>query len=421
MLDREFILKNRPVIERVCQAKNTKVDVDRLYKLIQERKDAITELNELQSQKNAISKAIGLKKRNKEDCSELFTQSKQIADNVKDKQEVLRNLESEEYELMTWIPNVLHESVPSGDNAQFELIKEAGEFKQSGINYYDMVQENQYIDFQRGAKIASSHFPLYRGKGAYLERILINFMIDVHIYFHGYQEVFTPYLVNENILFSTGQLPKMKEDMYHIGNDGLYLIPTAEPPVTCIHYDEILPYSEAEKKYVAYSACFRRESGSYGKETKGLKRIHQFNKVEMVRYSYPEESYNALEEMVTDAEKILQLLGLEYRVILLPDNDTSFASAKTYDIEVWAPGSGEFMEVSSISNFEDFQARRANIRYKDANNKNNYIHTLNGSGLATPRTVIALMEEYQTAENDFEFPPVLKDYMANGVLSFEKL
>lgn len=421
MLDREFILENRPVIERVCRVKNSDIDMDMLYRMLKQRKNIITELNELQSRKNALSKEIGIRKSRNEDCSQLFIQSKEIADSVKEKQETLKETEQKEKLLMAWIPNIPHDSVPHGKSAKFKMIRETGDYNERENNYYDMVQKNGYIDFQRGAKIAASHFPLFVGKGAYLERVIINFMIDAHIYFHGYKEVFTPYLVNESVLFSTGQLPKMKDDMYNLEHDGLYLIPTAEPPVTCIHYNEILPYNEVQKKYVAYSACFRRESGSYGKDTKGLKRIHQFNKVEMVRYAYPEESYDVLDEMVANAERILQLLGLKYRIILLPDNDLSFASAKTFDIEVWAPGSREFMEVSSISNFEDFQARRANIRFKDENNNNSYVHTLNGSGLATPRTVIALMEEYQTSDNDFEFPPVLKDYIANGVISFEKL
>jgi seryl-tRNA synthetase len=295
------------------------------------------------------------------------------------------------------------------------VIKETGTLNEKNRNYYDICTEKNYIDFKRGAKLAASSFPLYVGKGALLERTLINFMLDLHIEKHGYLEIFPPFLVNYNSLYSTGQLPKMEEDMYSLSKeDNLYLIPTAEVPVTNIYNDEILFEKDLPKKFTAYSACFRREAGSYGKETKGLKRLHQFNKVEMVRYSHPDKSDEALEEMLLEAEEVLRLLGLSYRVILLPGNDTSFSSAKTYDIEVWAEGTKEYMEVSSVSNFLDFQARRANIRFKNKDGKNTFIHTLNGSGLATPRTVIAIIEHYQTEDNDFEFPPVLRDYIKYG-------
>ncbi len=421
MLDREFVLQNRSLIEKVCSVKKTKIDIEKLYTIMQERKQIITELNDLQSKKNILSKEIALRKKNKEVCEELFTESKRISESVKKMQETLNIKENDENELMKWIPNIPHSSLPSGDNASFEIIREKGKFEPKKLDYYSIAEDKGYVDFKRGAKLSASHFPLYIGKGAYLERMLINFMIDAHIYLHDYNEVFTPFLVNENVLFATGQLPKMRDDMYFIENDNMYLIPTSEPPVTCIHLNEILEYDDVMKKYVAYSACFRREAGSYGKDTKGLKRVHQFNKVEMVRYAFSDNSYEVLEQMVSNAEEILDLLGLDYRTILLPDNDISFAAAKTYDIEVWAPGSKEFLEVSSITNFEEFQARRANIRYKNKNGKNTFIHTLNGSGLATPRTVIAIMEQYQTEKGDFEFPPALQEYIAKGVSYFESL
>ncbi len=421
MLDRDYIIANRPEIESILKTKKIKLDVDCLYKTIKERKSIINELNCIRNEKNSISKKIAEYKKQKSDCSELFKESKIIAEKTKKLNEVLRNIEEKEMEMMKWIPNIPHKSVPSGENAKFEIIKDCGSFDKKELSYDAITEKHKYTDFKRGAKIAASHFPLYIGKGAYLERILINFMIDVQIHLHNYKEVFVPYLVNENVLFSTGQLPKLKDDMYFIGNDDLYLIPTSEPPVTNIHMNEILRADELPIKYTTYSACFRREAGSYGKDTKGLKRVHQFNKVEMVRFVHPDDSDKELEIMVGNAEKILELLGLSYRVIIIPDNDLSFASSKTYDIEVWAPGSGEFLEVSSISNFNDFQSRRANIRFKDKNNKNIFIHTLNGSGLATPRTMISIIEKYQTEDGDFEFPPILQDYILRGASIFNEL
>ncbi len=421
MLDRDYIISNRPEIEHLLKIKKVNLDIDCLYETISKRKAIINELNGIRNKKNSISKKIAEYKKQKLDCSELFNESKIISGKTKELNEVLKKIEEKELEMMKWIPNIPHKSVPNGENAKFEITKEYGSFDRKKLSYDVITEKHLYTDFKRGAKIAASHFPLYTGKGAYLERILMNFMIDVHICLHNYKEVFTPYLVNENVLFSTGQLPKLKDDMYFIGNDNLYLIPTAEPPVTNIHMNEILRADELPIKYAAYSACFRREAGSYGKDTKGLKRVHQFNKVEMVRFVHPDDSEKELQIIVENAEKILTLLGLSYRLILIPDNDLSFASSKTYDIEVWAPGSGEFLEVSSISNFNDFQARRANIRFKDENNKNIFVHTLNGSGLATPRTMIAIIEQYQTEDGDFEFPPILQDYIARGVSIFNEL
>ncbi len=421
MLDREFIVNNRDKVEYALKVKHVNLNIEELFSYIEKRKTIINQLNNLREKRNSVSKEIANKKRAGEDISSLLEESQQIAKSVKTMQSELQEIEEKEYNLMQWIPNIPHESVPSGENAKYKIIKEFGSFEEKQFNYYDIVTKKGYIDFKRGAKLSSSHFPLYMDKGAYIERILINFMIDVHKYIHGYTEIFPPFLVNERTLFNTGQLPKLKEDMYYIQNDKLYLIPTAEPPVTGIYSNEILMEKDLPYKFVAYSASFRREAGSYGKDTKGLKRIHQFNKVELVQYAHPDNSYNTLEEMLKNAEKILQLLELDYRVILLPDNDMSFASAKTYDIEVWTCGSKEFMEVSSVSNFEDFQARRLNIRYKDKNGKNHFIHTLNGSGLATPRTLIALIEKYQTPAGDFEFPEIINDYIARGATIFDNL
>ena len=415
MLDREFITANREIVEKTCRAKKAKIDFDKLYSLIEERKQFINKLNQLREEKNKLTEEVPKIKKQGGDVKPLLDKSKEISALIDEAQKRTTSAEEEMKEILIWIPNITEDDVPAGENAVFKVMKTNGVFAEKEKNYYDICTERNYIDFKRGAKIASSSFPLYVGKGALLERTLINFMLDLHIEKHGYLEIFPPFMVNYNSLYSTGQLPKMEEDMYGLDKgDAMFLIPTAEVPVTNIYNDEILFEKEIPKKFVAYSACFRREAGSYGKETKGLKRLHQFNKVELVRYSLPEESRKAHEEMLEEAEKVLKLLDLSYRVILLPDNDTSFSSAKTYDIEVWAEGLKEFLEVSSVSNFLDFQSRRANIRYKNRDGKNLFIHTLNGSGLATPRTVIAIIEHYQTSDNDFEFPPILKDYMKHG-------
>ncbi|MGE3062968.1 MAG: serine--tRNA ligase [bacterium] len=415
MLDREFIIANRSIIEKTCSVKKTKIDIDKLYSLIDARKQSVNKLNQYREEKNKLTEEVPKIKKQGGDVKPLLDKSKEISLLIGESEKVLETAENEMNIIMSWMPNILEADVPSGENAVYKTIRERGDFSEKTKNYYDICTENNYIDFKRGAKIAASSFPLYMGKGALLERTLINFMLDLHIEKHGYLEVFPPFMVNYNSLYSTGQLPKMEEDMYGLDKgDAMFLIPTAEVPVTNIYNDEIVPEKDLPKKFVAYSACFRREAGSYGKDTKGLKRLHQFNKVELVRYSLPDESRKAHEEMLEEAERVLKLLDLSYRVILLPDNDTSFSSAKTYDIEVWAEASKEFLEVSSVSNFLDFQARRANIRYKNREGRNAFIHTLNGSGLATPRTVIAIIEHYQTADNDFEFPPILKDYMKHG-------
>jgi seryl-tRNA synthetase len=282
------------------------------------------------------------------------------------------------------------------------------EFDFPPLDHIAIAERNGLLDLMRGAKISGSGFPIYSGEGARLERSLINFMLEFHIQRHGYTELMVPLLVNRKTMTGTGQLPKLEADMYRVDEDDLFLIPTAEVPVTNIFADEVLGAHDLPKKYVAYTPCFRREAGSYGKDTKGLQRLHQFNKVEMVRFVKPDSSYDALEEMLADAEDILQALGLHYRVLELCSGDLSFASAKTYDLEVWAPGMQKYLEVSSVSNFEEFQARRANIRFRDEQGKIGFLHTLNGSGVATPRLMIAMLETYQNGNAQLELPDVIK-------------
>jgi seryl-tRNA synthetase len=311
------------------------------------------------------------------------------------------------------VPNIPNSDVPSGGEENNLFVREWGvkkEFDFKPKDHLQLAEENELLVLKRAAKISGSGFVGFWDFGAKLERALINFMLDYHTRNNGYKEVMLPVLVNRTTMTGTGQLPKLENDMYHIDQDDLFLIPTAEVSVTNLFSQEIVDKNQLPIKLVSYSPCFRREAGSYGKDTKGLQRLHQFNKVEMVRFTKPEESYLALEEMVNNAESILQALGLHYRLVTLATGDLSFASAKTYDLEVWAPGSQTYLEVSSVSNFEDFQARRASIRYRDENGKGRYVHTLNGSGLATPRTMIALLETYQNSDGSISIPDVLKPY-----------
>jgi len=321
-------------------------------------------------------------------------------------------------EILLFIPNMPHASVPVGKSAENNVVVREWlpdgfsiEKQEKVFDHVELGKKLKILDFERGAKISGSGFPLYIGKGATFERALINFMLDYHLDHHGYSEVFPPFLVNRDSMRGTGQLPKMAEDMYHLEKDELYLIPTAEVPITNIYRNEILNESDLPIKHVGYSACFRREAGSYGKESKGFLRVHQFNKVEMVKLVKPETSYDELEKLVKDAEDILQALKIPYRILLLCTGDLSFSAAKCYDIETWSPAENHWLESSSCSNFENFQARRANIRFRnDQTKKPEFVHTLNGSGLATSRLMVSLLENYQTPEGKIIVPEVLQKY-----------
>jgi seryl-tRNA synthetase len=342
---------------------------------------------------------------------------RKVSDKIKEFDLEIQEIEKEIYEILKRIPNVPHSSVPVGDESQNKEIKRWGKFPEFDFtpkDHLQIVKDLDIVDFQIGSKIAGTGFPLYKGLGALLERALINFMLDLHTTKHNYTEIFPPFLSNRESMFGTGQLPKLEEDMYICKDDDLFLIPTAEVPLTNIHRDEILPGEFLPKYYTAYSACFRREAGSYGKQTKGFIRVHQFNKVELVKIVLPETSYDELETLLRDAEEVLQLLELPYRVMILATEDLSFSAAKCYDIEVWAPAEKKFLEVSSCSNFEDFQARRTGIRFKrTSNSKPEFVHTLNGSGVATARLMVALLETYQTDEGTVMVPNVLRKYMRN--------
>ncbi len=415
MLDLKFIRENAELVKEAVRNKNEKANIDRILELDEAKRIAQFNFDQKKADQNKVSKEIGLKKKNKEDASELLAQMGSVAQEIKELKNILTDAENALNEAILWVPNMPHENVPIGKSEDDnQTIREWGakrNFSFKPADHVEIADKNGLLDLERGAKISGSGFPIHTGMGARLERALINFMLDYHLIHHGYQEIMVPSIVNPTSMQGTGQLPKLKDDMYCISEDDMYLIPTAEVPITNFYADEILKNEDLPKKFVGFSNCFRREAGSYGKDTRGLQRLHQFNKVEMVRFVHPDESWKVLDEMVNDAEDILKALNLPYRVLRLCTGDTSFASAMTYDLEVWAPGADKYLEVSSVSNFVDFQARRASIRFRDNEGKVQFVHTLNGSGLATPRTIIAILENYQNEDGTFEIPEVLKPYL----------
>jgi seryl-tRNA synthetase len=415
MIDIKYIRSNPDIVRKAIVDKNEKADLDTLLAADEKRRKLQYDFDQLKAQQNAVSQVIAQKKRAKDDANAELSEMSKVAEEIKIIQSALNEINSEVESLLLTIPNIPHPSVPVGrDEALNEVIRHEGEARKFGFepkDHLDVATANEMLDLPRGAKISGSGFPIYTGIGAKLERAIITFMLEYHLQKHGYRELMVPLVVNRKTMTGTGQLPKLEEDMYHISEDDLFLIPTAEVPVTNIYSDEVLSFKDLPQKFVAYTPCFRREAGSYGKDTRGLQRLHQFNKVEMVRFVEPEQSEAALEEMLADAEEFLNAFGLHYRVVSLCSGDVSFASQKTYDLEVWAAGSGKYLEVSSVSNFGEFQARRANIRYKDPEGKMRHLHTLNGSGLATPRLMIAILESYQQADGSLEIPSVLKPFM----------
>lgn len=416
MLDIKFIRANPELVRNAIRNKNEKADLDALLEADELRRKLQFDFDQLKARQNQVSQTIAQKKKAKEDATDLLQEMSAVADEIKTLNTALNEANTRLENLLLQVPNVPHPSVPVGsDESANKIVREWGTkpcFDFEPLDHLEIAERNRLLDLPQGAKLSGSGFPVYTGRGAALERALINFMLNFHIREHGYTEVSVPVLVNRKTMTGTGQLPKLEDDMYRVDLDDLFLIPTAEVPVTNLHADEVLRQDQLPLKYVSYTPCFRREAGSYGKDTRGLQRLHQFNKVEMVRLVEPESSYNALEEMLLDAERILQALGLHYRVVQLCTGDLSFASAITYDLEVWAPGVGKYLEVSSVSNFDDFQARRANIRYRDKDGKPRFLHTLNGSGLATPRLFIALLENYQNSTGGVDLPTPLTGYLA---------
>ncbi len=415
MLDLK-ILRESP--ERVREAlKNRRItcDLEGLLQLEQERRTLLTEIERDRHALKEGSEAFAKQQAAGGKAAAPPSQLKQRSDQIKQREQRLKELEEQTRARCELIPNIPHASVPVGDASANHVVRTIGQKPSLGFtpkSHLELARQLGLIDFERAAKISGSHFPLFAGVGARLERALINWMLDVHTKEHGYTEIAPPYLVNRASMFSTGQLPKFEEDMYRLKDDDLFLIPTAEVPVTNLHREEILEEAQLPVTYAAYSACFRREAGSYGKETRGLVRVHQFDKVELVKFTTPETSYNELERLVNNAETILQRLGLHYRVVSLATGDLSFAAAKCYDLEAWAPGLNQYLEVSSCSNFEEFQARRASIRYRQAATKKPaFVHTLNGSGVALARSVICLLETHQQADGHIRIPEALRPYL----------
>jgi len=394
-----------------------KLDIGPLLEAEERRRAVLLETEGLRAQQNAASAEIGALLKNKQDASGRIAAMKEIAGRIDVLEGELRDLEEQVNKLVLTIPNIPHASIPRGAPENKQVVRTWGEPPKFGfkpLNHVEICQKLDIVDFARGTKLTGSNFLLFKNAGARLERALINFMLDLHTSKHGYVEVSPPFLVNRASMTGTGQLPKLEDDMYRLKDEDLFLIPTAEVPVTNIFRDEILDEGRLPVYYTAYSACFRREAGSYGKDTKGLTRVHQFDKVEMVKFSKPENSYEELESLVGNAEEVLQILGIPYRVVALTTEDLSFSAAKCYDLEAYAGGADAWLEVSSCSNFEAFQARRANIRFRRKDSKKvEFVHTLNGSGLAMPRTMIAILENYQQADGSILIPQALRPYMNN--------
>lgn len=414
MLDLKFIRDNFDLVKENIVRKNEKADLSEFLILEEKRRDFIQTTEKLKNERNVVTKEISNLKRTGGDADALIAEMKVVSDKIKELDENLNQIESKIYETITRLPNMLAEFVPVGKTAEDnKVIHSWGEIQPQKLkkNHIEISKALGILDFERGAKVSGSGFSFYIGKGAKLERALIDFMIDYHVQKHGYTEFWSPFMVNEASMFGTGQLPKMAEDMYYAKEDDMYLIPTAEVPLTNYHRDDTLKVEDLPKKICGYTPCFRRESGSYGKEVHGFLRVHQFNKVEMVNFCLPEKSFEQLEILTGEAEDILKELGIPFRRLLLCSGDTSFSSAMTYDLEIWAAGEEKWLEVSSCSNFVDFQARRANIRFKRTpSSKPEFVHTLNGSGVATSRLYATILENYVQEDGSVIVPEVLRPY-----------
>jgi seryl-tRNA synthetase len=414
MLDINFVRNNLELVKKKVEAKGVAFNEARFVEIDQLRRRLLADSEELKGKKNRLAKETGMQKKSGASTRELELQSIEISKMVAGLESELQAVETEFHDFLLNIPNLFHDSVPAGHDASCnELIREWGErpsFTFAPLPHWELGESGKTLDFARAAKISGSRFTLYFDALAKLERVLVQFMLDVHTGENGYREVLPPFLVNDASLIGTGNLPKFKDDLFKIEGYNLYLIPTAEVPLTNIHRDETLDESQLPVKYVAYTPCFRSEAGSHGKDIRGLVRQHQFNKVELLKFTAPDRSYAEHETLTADAESILRKLNLPYRTMILCSGDLSFSSAKTYDIEVWMPARAGYLEISSCSNFENFQARRARIKYKGKDGKKDFVHTLNGSGLAVGRTVAAIMENYQTADGKIRIPDILRPY-----------
>ena len=416
MLDLKFIRENPDKVKKACVDRGRPADIDGLLALDEKRRGLLKETEEIKRVKNVESEEIAKLLREKKDAKAKIADMKTLSEKEKALDEQIRDVEKKIQDALYNIPNVPHSSVPVGKDASANKTVRAWgkerKFDFKPLTHIELGEHLDILDFPRASKITGSNFPLFKGDGAKLERSLINFMLDLHTKEHGYREIFPPFLVNRASMTGTGQLPKFEEDMYRLKDEDLFLVPTAEVPLTNLHMNEILEEEALPIYYTAYTACFRREAGSYGKETKGLIRVHQFDKVELVKFVKPAASYDELEKLVSNAETVLQKLDLQHRIVMLSTGDLSFAAAKCYDFEAYAPGVAAWLEVSSCSNFEDFQARRSNIKYRSKETgRSEYVHTLNGSGVAMARTVIAILESFQNKDGSVTIPEVLRPYM----------
>ncbi len=420
MLDIKILRQNPEIIKDALKKRNNDLDIDPAVELDKKRREILVDVERKKASQNEISKKIPQMKKNGENTDEIFKEMKELSNNIKELDEQVRRIDEELRDFMLRIPNIPNESCPIGaDDSENEEQRRFGEptkFDFEPKAHWDIGTDLDILDFERGTKVAGTRFTVYKGLGARLERSVIQYFLNTHTE-NGYTEIFPPFMVNRASMTGTGQLPKFEEDAFKVANNGFFMIPTAEVPVTNLYRDEIINGAELPIKYCAYSACFRAEAGSAGRDTRGLIRQHQFNKVELVKFVKPETSYDELEALTNDAEKLLQGLKIPYRVVALSTGDLGFSSAKTYDIEVWMPSYGRYVEISSCSNFEDYQARRANIRFKDSpKDKAQFVHTLNGSGLAVGRTVAAILENYQNADGTVTVPEALVQYMGTNII-----
>ena len=421
MLDMKFVRENPELVMEAVKKRNGNLDLTEFLELDKKRREITVQVETLKSERNSASQEIGKLKKAGQDATEQMAAVRALGDKIAEDDKELKEIEIRLKEILLTIPNIPADDVPVGaDDSANPVVRtwgEPGKFEFEPKAHWDIGEGLNIIDFERGVKVSGARYIFYRGLGARLERAVISFFLDLHTEKHGYTEMFPPFIVNGASMQGTGQLPKFAEDMFKLENGDMYLIPTAEVPVTNYHRDEILTAAELPIRYTAYSGCFRAEAGAAGRDTRGLIRMHQFNKVELVKFTKPEESWDELEKLTLDAEEVLQLLGLPYRVVRLCTGDLGFSSATTYDLEVWLPAANCYREISSCSNFLDFQARRANIRFRrDAKAKPEFVHTLNGSGVAVGRTVAAILENYQQADGSVIVPEVLRKYMGCDVI-----
>lgn len=425
MLDLKFVRSNPEAVREGMRKKRAEAPLDELLALDEQRRRELFQVEQLKNERNQNSQQVSEYKKTGQDASRLIERTREISKEIKERDEEITRIDARIQEILLAIPNIPHASVPEGDDETDNVeVSRWGEPRQFGfepVAHWDLGVNLDILDFERGVKISGSRFVVDKGLGAKLERSLVNFMLDLHTREHGYREVFPPVLVNTDSMIGTGQLPKFASDMFKCEGYDYYLAPTAEVPVTNLHRDEILDADQVPIYYCAYTPCFRAEAGAAGRDTRGLIRVHQFNKVELVKFVRPESSYDELEKLVANAERVLQLLGLPYRKVQICTGDMGFSNAKQYDLEVWMPSYGRYVEISSCSNFTDYQARRANIRFRpEPGAKPEFVHTLNGSGLAVGRTAAAILENYQQTDGSIEVPEVLRPYMGTDVIKVNR-